>query len=389
MSSELDIARIMTSTARAPTEDNLFLPDFCAFRMVLAVVLVGELLAFIVVLAPTRISADWWADMAYSSLFIQWVGLSSAAALCVSRRWLRGIDNVIVGIISYALVLIITLVLSEVAFWLVVKGVIELDASRWSVPFQVYGGATPGFAAYASTPQHLEFLLRNLGISAIVGAVALRYFYVQHQWKTNLESETRARIQALQSRIRPHFLFNSMNTIASLTRSNPTLAEQVTEDLAELFRVSLGDASVPVRLSRELEVCRQYLRIEKQRLGERIEDSWQVDDLPAEALIPGLSLQPLVENAVYHGIEPSASGGVIRISGGREDGLVWIRVTNSFPDAEKERTREAGNRMAQDNVGQRLKAYFGAGASLKVVDAPDEYTVELKFPLVTAGEGRG
>lgn len=377
----------MTSPHRVTTADNLFLPDFCAMRMVLAIVLVGELLAFIVVLAPTRLSADWWSDMAYSSLFIQWVGLSSAATLCVSRRWLRGIDNILVGIISYVLVLLITLVLSEVAFWLVVKRVVELDAARWSIPFEIHGaGPAPGIAIYLSAPQHMEFLLRNLSISAIVSAVALRYFYVQHQWKTNLESETRARIQALQSRIRPHFLFNSMNTIASLTRSDPSLAEQVTEDLAELFRVSLGDASVPVHLARELDMCRHYLRIEKQRLGDRIDDFWEVDSLPPDALIPGLSLQPLVENAVYHGIEPSSTGGVIRITGGRENGSVWIRVANTFPDGGKQRLREAGNQMAQDNVDQRLNAFFGSGASLRVVDTPNEYAVELRFPLVSSSD---
>jgi len=380
----------MVSPDRAATDDNLFLPDFCAFRMVLAIVLVGELLAFIVVLAPTRISADWWSDMAYSSLFIQWVGLSSAAALCFSRRWMRGVNNALVGIISYVLVLIITLVLSEVAFWLVVRQVVALDASRWSVPLQIYGAnPTPGFETYLSTPRHMEFLLRNLSISAIVSAVALRYFYVQHQWKSNLESETRARIQALQSRIRPHFLFNSMNTIASLARSDPLLAEQVTEDLAELFRVSLGDASVPVSLARELEVCRQYIRIEKHRLGDRIDDFWEVDDLPANALIPGLSLQPLVENAVYHGIEPSSAGGVIRISGGCDKNEAWIRVANTFPDGGNQRVREAGNRMAQDNVCQRLNAFFGGGADLRVVDTPAEYTVELRFPIVSSGDATG
>jgi hypothetical protein len=123
------------------------------------------------------------------------------------------------------------------------------------------------------TMWHLEFLAKNLAITAIVAAVALRYFYVQHQWRSRVQSEAKARIQALQSRIRPHFLFNSMNTIASLTRTSPELAEQVTEDLADLFRASLGDASVPVTLEREIEVCRQYLRIEEQRLGARVSTS--------------------------------------------------------------------------------------------------------------------
>ena len=377
----------MNSRNGVPAEDTLFLPDFCAVRMVLAIILVGELLAFTVALAPTRVGGDWWRDMAFSSLFIQWVGLCSAAVLCVSRGWLRRIDNAVAAVLSYTLVLLITFVLSEIAFWIVVPPVMELDPSQWSAPLGAYGGKpAPGFPERFQAPGHWQFLLRNLGISAIVSAVALRYFYVQHQWKTNLESEARARIQALQSRIRPHFLFNSMNTIASLTRSDPTLAEQVTEDLADLFRVSLGDANVPVKLERELEVCRQYLNIEKQRLGDRLEDRWRVDDLPSDALIPGLSLQPLLENAVYHGIEPAAAGGTIDVSGGSEGSTLWVRIANSMPEASEVSLRSTGNRMAQENIDKRLAAFFGHGTGFRIDTASGEYAIELRFPYVTASE---
>lgn len=378
----------MNSTHPAASEDTLFLPDFCALRMLLAIILAGQLLAFVLVLAPMRLSGDGWRDLALSSLFIQWVCLSSAAILCVSRRWLKRLNNVQAGFVSYAIVLMATLVLSEIAFWLLFHGIVPVQALSIAMPAPAEAGV-PALVTFLKTPRHFELLLKNLGISAIVGAVALRYFYVQHQWKTNLESETRARIQALQSRIRPHFLFNSMNTIAALTRSDPALAEEVTEDLAALFRVSLGDARVPVPLSRELEVCRQYLNIEKQRLGTRIADEWNTDQLPAAALIPGLSLQPLVENAVYHGIEPATDGGVIAISGGEKDARVWIRITNSTPKENALNPRPVGNQMAQENVGQRMRAFFGDGAEVRVEQGDAEYSVELRFPLVTeyaAGE---
>lgn len=140
----------------------------------------------------------------------------------------------------------------------------------------------------AADSWHLEFLLRNIAIAAIVSALAFRYFYVQLQWRLNLESEAEARIQALQSGIRPHFLFNSMNIIANFIRSQPALAEQVVEGLADLFRVSLGDTRVPVTLERELEVCHEYLRIEQLRLGERLSIEWCIDSLPADALVPAL-----------------------------------------------------------------------------------------------------
>ncbi len=372
----------MNKTRPAPAEDTLFLPDFCALRMLLAMVLAGQLLAFVLVLAPTRLTGDGWRDLAFSSMFIQWVCLSSAAILCFSRRWLKRLGNIQAGFVSYAIVLMATLILSEIGFWLLANGIVPVQAFSVRMPPPA-DGSEPALVTFLKAPRHLELLLRNLGIGAIVSAVALRYFYVQHQWKTNLESETRARIQALQSRIRPHFLFNSMNTIAALTRSNPALAEEVTEDLAELFRVSLGDASVPVPLARELEVCRQYLHIEKQRLGGRITDRWDTDALPPGALIPGLSLQPLVENAVYHGIEPATGGGVIEISGGAKNARVWIRVANSMPEQDGVDSRPGGNRMALENVGQRLRAFFGDGAEVRVEARNSEYAVELHFPLVT------
>ena len=239
-----------------------------------------------------------------------------------------------------------------------------------------------------STPiSHIAFLLRNLGITAVVALVALRYFYVQHQSRVRMESETRARIQALQSRIRPHFLFNSMNTIASLARSEPALAEQVTEDLAALFRVSLGDASVPGNLNEELEVCRQYLRIEAQRLGERLQCEWDTDALPGQALLPRLTLQPLLENAVYHGVEPSPDGGRIEISGRVEDEFVVLQLVNTVASKEHQhRSRRTGNLMALDNVRQRLEAFFGGQAEFKIKASAGQFTVLLRFPYRQSGD---
>ncbi len=346
------------AAAAREAPDALFLPDFCDIRTVFAVVVTGELLAFVLTLAG---AGDRWSSLALISLFIQWVGLSSAALLCACRRWLSLIDNVAAGFVSYALILAVTLALSEAAYWLVEKPL-----------------ALPG----AAEAWHHEFLLRSLAVSAIVGAVALRYLYVQHQWKTNLESETRARIQALHSRIRPHFLFNSMNTIANLTRSQPALAEEVIEDLADLFRVSLSDASVPTQLARELEVCRQYLRIEGLRLGNRLAVEWHTEALPEDALLPALSVQPLLENAIYHGIEPQPQGGLVRLAGERRGERLRLSICNSVPSGDGGSSR-SGNRLAQDNVRQRLHAFFRGHGELRVEPAEDEYRVHLEFPYVT------
>ena len=358
-------------------DDDLFLPDFCDMRTVFTVVVVGALLAFVLVLSPVVSTAHWWRDLALNSLFIQWVALSSAGLLCSGRRWLSGLGNTGAGIAAYILILLVSLACSEAAYWLVARPVMDVEhfitqaGTSELIPRPVPMGAA----------WHLEFLAKNLSITAIVAAVALRYFYVQHQWRSQVQSEAKARIQALQSRIRPHFLFNSMNTIASLTRTSPELAEQVTEDLADLFRASLGDASVPATLEREVEVCRQYLRIEEQRLGARLSVDFQVEELPEDAILPGLTLQPLAENAVYHGIEPAEHGGFIAISGDQDSGQIVLRIINSLPRSDARSARRS-NQMAQDNVAQRLRAFFGSDSSLQVTSGESEYTVELRFPYV-------
>ncbi len=186
-------------------------------------------------------------------------------------------------------------------------------------------------------------------------------------------------MQALQSRIRPHFLFNSMNTIASLTRSNPALAEEVVEDLADLFRVSLGDVKRQSTLGKELELARQYLNIERHRLGERLRVEWDLKGLPESAMMPPLILQPLLENAVYHGIEPAAAGGAIRISGRYRRGRVNLSIRNSLPESSAGSHRK-GNKLALENIRQRLAGLFGMQASLLESLVEGEHQVRLVMP---------
>ncbi|MGI9334161.1 MAG: sensor histidine kinase [Gammaproteobacteria bacterium] len=362
------------------SRDTLFLPDLSDIRVVLIIVIMGELLAFVIVLSPNRGLSNAWLELAMVSVFVQWVALISALLLSWSRPWLRKLGDVRASVVSFCVVLGVTLLLSEGAYWVLTRQLLVLDPDA-----QSRGGLIGTMLGALSGQAHAEFVLRNLAIAGIVTTVSLRYFYVQHQWKANLESETRARIQALQSRIRPHFLFNSMNMIASLTRSHPELAEQVTEDLAELFRASLGDASVPVTLDRELDMARQYLRIEAQRLDARLRAHWSIDDLPMNALLPALTLQPLIENAVYHGIEPAHDGGELYVTGWRSKDRVCIELRNTMPpgtpSAEGEGGRH-GNQMAQENVRQRLQAFFGGSATMTAGPKNGEYRVALDIPYV-------
>jgi two-component system sensor histidine kinase AlgZ len=223
------------------------------------------------------------------------------------------------------------------------------------------------------------FLLRNVCIGFVVTAVALRYFYVTHEWRRNIEMQAAARVHALQARIRPHFLFNSMNTIASLTRSDPVLAEQTVQDLADLFRASLSDQRNTITLEKECEVARTYQRIEQLRLGERLSVDWKIDSLPRNALVPGLMLQPLLENAIYHGIEPQADGGTVTVTGELASGLITIVVRNPVGEGQNERE---GNRLALANIRERLGLMYGRQGLVKSGRYDSEYIVTLRFPHI-------
>ena len=210
-------------------------------------------------------------------------------------------------------------------------------------------------------------------------ALALRYFYVSHHWRRSIELRAAARVHALQARIRPHFLFNSMNTIAALTRSNPSRAEQAVQDLADLFRAALSDKRDVITLAEELDVARTYQRMEQLRLGERLQVQWNTDALPTNALVPGLMLQPLLENAIYHGIEPRAEGGTVTITGEVSGDLVTLVVRNPLDPAPGLRE---GNRLALANIRERLSLMYGERALMKSGRFDDEYIVTLRFPLI-------
>jgi len=349
-----------------PAPHAFFIPDFCAARMVFATVLIAELVAIILTLARHGSAAAFFPDLARTSLFLLWIALTSAALLCAARRWLagRGVAGAAAG--SFGLLLLSTALVSEAAWWL---------GRYWH-------GIDPVGFRDLFPERHGRFLAANLAISAIVSAMLLRYFYVTHEWRRNVQMEARARIHALQARIRPHFLFNSMNTIAALTRTSPARAEEAVEDLADLFRATLKDAQEPIPLKEELEIARIYQRIEQLRLGERLEVTWDVAPLPMRARVPSLIVQPLLENAIYHGIEPLPEGGCVRIEGRVEAGRVRLSVANPMPaDPPPER---AGHHLALDNIRERLELTYGDRARLEVSDGEREYRVTLEFPLVEA-----
>ncbi len=317
--------------------------------------LVSELLVFVQVLFSSSFFDFNWMQLGLTSLFVQWVVLSSAALLCNARPWLMQMSVPRATTVAFAIILLLTTVFSLLAEF-ILSGFIGMNE----------GG--------------VGRVLRNFLIAMIMTTIAFRYFFLSHQLRVGEQAELSSRIQALQSRIRPHFLFNSMNIIASLITVDPEVAEEVVEDLSVLFRASLNDStSEPVRLSEELDLCEKYVHIESLRLDDRLAMEWQIDVDPEKVRIPLLTLQPLLENAIYHGIQPRPDGGTVKVTIQAVEDRINIEITN--PLSVEESSHERGNRMALDNIRNRLQAIYGAESSLIAERGVDEFVTRVSYPI--------
>ena len=219
-------------------------------------------------------------------------------------------------------------------------------------------------------------LLRDLVLGLLLCGALLYYFRLRAKALSPAVAE--ARLQALQARIRPHFLFNSITAVLSLVRSDPRRAEGALEDMADLFRVLMRDNRDLTPLANEVELCRQYLELEKLRLGDRLQIEWHLNSMPGDALVPPLVLQPLLENAVYHGIEPSSAPGVVSINIFFKGGDVHAILRNPY-QANGGR-HHSGNKMAIANVRERLALHFDAEGALHSKVVGDAYEVHLRMP---------
>ncbi len=350
----------MVSPAKAPEVERsgkLYLPDFCAPRAVLLTVLIVELTALIVTLGRANTGMGFWTDLARTSMFLLWIGLAGAGLLCALRGYLNKQSVERGSMLVLGLMVFLVVIISEIALRI--------------------GSLDDAFGAERHTDRW-SFIVSNVVIALIVTALALRYFYVTHEWRYNVELQARARVHALQARIRPHFLFNSMNTIAALTRSNPARAEEAVQDLADLFRATLSEKRNEITLAEEIDVARTYQRMEQLRMGARLEVEWRIDSLPARAQVPGLMVQPLLENAIYHGIEPRPQGGKVTVTGECNKGMITIVVRNPLPAANV--TVREGNRLALANIRERLELMYGDRATVKAGRFDEEYIVTLRFP---------
>ena len=350
------MAAAPTSTDSIEPDSQAYLPDFCATGTVFVVVIVAALVAIVLTLAGGEPPGQFLVELSKTSMFVLWLALLGCALMCTLRSRLEGIGKTRAFVVSFFILLAMCLVLAEIAFQLTrifAESVIIEDS-------------------------HSSFLFRTLAISSIVIALAMRYLYVSSEWRRSIVLEAQARISALQALIRPHFLFNSMNTIASLTRTDPRQAEEAVEDLSDLLRANLGSSKDRTTLKQELEIAAIYQRIEKLRLGDRLRVRWDVANLPMRALIPSLTIQPLLENAIYHGIELLPDGGEVVVSGERDGKDLVITMTN--PVATDTERAKSGNKMAMSNIRQRFELAYGHRAVVNVVEGGDTFAVNLRFP---------
>lgn len=338
-------------------ENRPFLPSLCDGWAVLVVIVVAELMAVVLTLMGGFYQPFSFNQLAIYSFFMQWVGITSAAMLC---RWRHYLNRQKVAVAALLVVLI-------------VAG----DTFIFSLLGQAFkswlAGVTVSFSILNAD------VLRATLIAAILAGMTMRYFYVQEELLKRRESELKARIQSLQSRIRPHFLFNSMNIISSLIAEEPNTAEQAVEDLSELFRASLKESHEQVRLAEELDLCRRYVRIEQLRMGDRLQVNWQIDDRVLNQKLPLLMLQPLLENAIYHGIQPLPEGGKVTLAAQIVAGQVVISVSNPVANVQ---SAHSGNRMALENIRHRLQVLHGADGRLESGQTASQFNVTIRFPYV-------
>jgi two-component system sensor histidine kinase AlgZ len=240
------------------------------------------------------------------------------------------------------------------------------------------GIALLGGDLFTSAQLSVDFYaLRNSLLSIALSLFLLVYFRMRTISLSRALHD--ARLQALQARIRPHFLFNSINAVLSIVRADPKRAETALEDMADLFRMAMANNQEMVSLRHEIALSRQYLALEKLRLGERLVDEWQVDQALDDALVPPLMLQPLLENAVYHGIELLAEGGVIKIRCQLLGNELHLDVRNPCSG---QCGFHNGNKMALENIRERLALKFDVEAKYTVESGNDYYHVHIQLPYI-------
>lgn len=345
----VDTEQVEPKRRQTDGADLPVLPDSCNFGTVLRVLVFVNVGALLAAAVAATAEGDFLAHLLQIAAIAEPVALGSLLILCPLRRHVNGrppwLQYAVGMAVPAALTLIVALSLARV--------IAPAGAAAW----------LPGWAAARAA------LAAGIAL-ALIEWLRLRQLSMQ-------PSQAEGRLQALQARIRPHFLFNSLNTVLGLMRSDVRQAEHTLENLADLFRVFMRDSRELVPLDEEVLLCKEYLSIEQLRLADRLQVRWEIDGMPGDALLPSLLLQPLVENAVHHGIEPRSNPGEIAINIAKTGERVRVDIVNPLP--ERSPTRP-GNQMALSNVRERLGLTFDVEGQLITATEEGVFRATVQFP---------
>jgi len=325
------------------------LPDFRNLGILLRILVIVGGMSLAAALLKAEESRALMEELIDLSALVQPILLASLLALAAANSWLHRLRY------SYA-----------------IGALLAIELAVTSVVYLF------GLGAFRGMGMLVDYWLLTLFVTGVL----IGYFDLRGRALSPALSE--ARLQALQARIRPHFLFNSLNAVLALIRRDPRRAERALEDLADLFRTLMSDARGFVRLADEIALLERYASLEQLRLGERLRFTWELDTAPPDALLPPLVLQPLLENAVYHGVEPSTAVADVVVRIERRGDRVHASIENPF-DAEQQ--QRAGNRMALDNIRERLMLFFDAEARVATLAQDGRYRVEIEIPYKTERAG--
>lgn len=323
------------------------LPDFRNLGVMLRILVIVTAATLLAETLRNTSLSSWLEASAATIAFVLPVTIVSLLVLGIATYWLRRIDY---------RVAVLCIVVLEV---IIVTGIVQFV---WIL---------------LPEDDSIGRLVRYWLFTVLLSLAMIAYFDLRNRALSPALAE--ARLQALQARIRPHFFFNSLNAVLSLMRAEPRRAETALEDLSELFRVLMADNRQLIPLENELEICKQYLGIESLRLGERLNVTWRMDDVPGDVMVPPLILQPLLENAVYHGIEPSSEPGTITIDIHKKADSLEILLSNPFIEQARQTT---GNKMALANIKERLQLHFDAEARLSTRAEGGNFEVRITLPYV-------
>ncbi|GAB2906724.1 sensor histidine kinase [Rheinheimera gaetbuli] len=334
----------------------LKLPYLCHGRFLLRCAVLAQAVAVVLAFAPGPHN-DLWLRLGLISLFVHWVALLTTLLFCVLRRQLNRLTPLNILLCCSGIFLLLTVLVSYLAF----------------------SGFASGNAMFSQSLA--SFTLGNLMVALIVAVVAMQFFIMHSERSVQLQAQSKAELSALQARIQPHFLFNSLNTAAELIHVDPTAAEQALLDLSALFRAALH-AGEMVTLQDELTLAKQYLSLEQWRLGNRMQVQWQQPDNLAVLSVPALTVQPLLENAVRHGIESCPQTATLQVNILQSSQSVTIVIVNPFKLQIKSQSQHrASNGIALDNIRQRLQLHYGGAAQLSQGVVDGLFRVKLVIPL--------